>query len=101
MNTDFERMQFPGKNNNGLNEISDNEVYSEIVAKIKIEKQLDEELTKMVRDNPIDFIMAMLIKMGQICVEANAETMDLKQKSTLDNQRYEIKCKITVKKVKK
>ena len=64
------------------------------------EKRVDEELTKMVRDKPMDFIMAMLVRMGQMCVEANAETMDLKQKSTLDNQRYEIKCKITVKKVK-
>lgn len=66
----------------------------------KIQKQVDEELTKLVRDKPMDFIMVMLVRMGQMCVEANAETMELKQKSTLDNQRYEIKCKITVKKVK-
>ena len=66
----------------------------------KIEKLVDEELSKMVRDKPMDFIMAMLVRMGQMCVEANAETMDLKQQSTIEEQRYEIKCKITVKKVK-
>ena len=66
----------------------------------KIEKLVDEELSKMVRDKPMDFIMAMLVRMGQMCVEANAATMDLKQESTIEEQRYEIKCKIIVKKVK-
>lgn len=66
----------------------------------KLEKLVDAELTKLVRDNPTDFIMAMLVRMGQMCVETNAETLDLKQKSTLDGVRYEIKCRITTKKVK-
>lgn len=66
----------------------------------EIEKLVDEELTKLVRDKPMDFIMAMLVRMGQMCVETHASTMDLKQKSTLQNERYEIKCKITIKKVK-
>lgn len=66
----------------------------------KIEKLVDEKLLEMVKDKPMDFIMAMLIHMGRMCVEANAATMDLKQCSTFKNQRYEIKCKISVKKVK-
>jgi len=66
----------------------------------KFEKRVDEELSRMVRDRPVDFIMAMLVRMGEMCVEANAETMDLKQQSTLNKIRYEIKCKISVKKVK-
>jgi len=33
MDTDFERMQFPGIYNNGLNVISDDDVYKELAAK--------------------------------------------------------------------
>lgn len=65
-----------------------------------IEILVAEKLLTMVRDKPMDFIMAMLNSMGKLCVEANAETMDLKQEITIEKQRYEIKCKIIVKKVK-
>ncbi len=65
-----------------------------------IEKLVDQKLSEMVRDKPVEFIMAMLIRMGQMCVETNAATMDLSQESTLSNQRYQIKCKITLKKIK-
>lgn len=54
----------------------------------------------MYKEEPMKFISAMLIKMGEMCVETNAATIDLKQESTLSNVRYEIQCKILVKKVK-
>lgn len=68
------------------------------------EKQIeiigDNYLSKMIKEKPREFIMAMLIKMGQMCVEANAGTVDLMQNSTIEKQRYLIKCHIAVKKVK-
>ena len=66
----------------------------------KIEKLVDEKLSEMVRDKPVEFIMAMLVIIGKMCVETNAETMDLSQESTIENQRYEIKCKISLTKIK-
>lgn len=66
----------------------------------KIEKLVDEKLSEMVRDKPVDFIMFMLIRMGQMCVETNAATMNLSQESTIKNQRYKIKCKISLTKIK-
>jgi len=63
------------------------------------EKQVDKELTKIVKGKPINFIRFMLVRIGQMCVEANAETMDLKQEATIENQRYEVSCKIKIKAV--
>lgn len=67
----------------------------------ELEKLVDEKLSEMVNDEPMKFIRFMLIIMGQMCVEANAETMNLNQESTFNKVRYEVKCKITVKKVNK
>jgi len=66
----------------------------------KLDELVDKKLSELIKGKPVDFIMVMLIRMGQMCVETNAETMDLSQQSTINNQRYQIKCKITVKKVK-
>ena len=66
----------------------------------ELEKLVDKKLSEMVRDKPVEFIMAMLAIMGKMCVETNAETMNLSQESTIENQRYEIKCKISLTKIK-
>ena len=65
-----------------------------------LDELVDKKISDLIKGKPVDFIMAMLVRMGQMCVETNAETMDLSQQSTINNQRYQIKCKITVKKVK-
>lgn len=65
-----------------------------------IEKSVEKKLLSMIKDNPTQLIMWMMIQMGKMVVESGASTLDLKQESTFDGQRYEIKAKITSKKIK-
>jgi len=66
----------------------------------EIEELFNETLSGLVKGEPISFIRYMLVKIGEMCVEANAETMNLNQECTLNHIRYDIDCKITVKKLK-
>lgn len=66
----------------------------------KIEKDVEKRLVEMIKERPSDLMMFMMIHMGKMVVETNAGSMELKQQSTFNGQRYEIKAKITVKKVK-
>lgn len=65
-----------------------------------VSEDVEKALLGMINDNPQSVMMFMLIEMGKMAVEANAGSIDLKQKSTIEGQRYEIKAHITVKKVK-
>ena len=67
--------------------------------KTKQEQLADQALAKMMKENPQSVMMYMLIQMGKMAVEANAGSIELKQCSTFGKQRYEVKAKITVKKV--
>lgn len=66
----------------------------------KIDELIQDRLCKMIKDEPAQMLQHMVIQAGRACVEANASTMDLKSESTLEGQRYEIKCKISIKKTK-
>jgi len=66
----------------------------------EIDKLVEEKVIKMIKERPTDMIMFMLVQMGKMVIETNAGSLELKQESTLDGQRYEIKAKITVKKIK-
>jgi len=67
----------------------------------KLEAAVEKELQKMLKENPSSLMMWMMIQMGKTVIDTNAGSLELKQESTLDGQRYEIKAKITVKKIKK
>lgn len=71
------------------------------LSKEELSKLVDDELCQMIKDNPAQMVSHLLIQMGRMCVEANAATMDIKQQSDFDGQRYEVKAKITLKKIKK
>jgi hypothetical protein len=60
----------------------------------------EKEFLKLMKENPTQIIMWTLIQMGKMVVETNAATLDLKQESTFNGIRYEVKAKITAKKVK-
>lgn len=62
--------------------------------------ELEKELLKIIKEYPSQLMMWMMIQFGKLCVETNAATADLKQESTFDGQRYEIKARITAKKIK-
>lgn len=65
----------------------------------EFQKKFDERFSQLVKSSPADFAMAMLVKMAEMCVEANAATMDLKQQSTIEGKRYQVKCKISIKEI--
>jgi hypothetical protein len=65
----------------------------------EIDNDVEKKLISIIKDDPTQLIMWMLIQMGKMCVETNAASMDLKQCSTFGKQRYQVKAKITVKKV--
>lgn len=66
----------------------------------EFEKKVEEELAKIVRDNPTRIMMFMMVEMGKIVIETNAGEAVIKQGAIFGDQRYEIKAKITVKKLK-
>lgn len=65
-----------------------------------IDDAVEKKLLQMLEEKPANMMMWMLIQMGKTVLKTNAGEMKLKQKATLDGQRYEITAKITVKKVK-
>jgi hypothetical protein len=69
------------------------------MTKKEIDKLVDEELTKLITADSTKFIMFMLIKMGEMCIDTNADSLVLKQESTLNHVRYQIRCRITVKEI--
>lgn len=70
------------------------------ITKEQLAEAVDKELADMIKNDPARMAQHMLIQMGRMCVEANAAVMDIKTESTLEDNRYEIKCKITIKKIK-
>lgn len=65
----------------------------------QIDKLVDEKMSALIKGKPVDFVLAMLVKMGQMCVESNAATMDVKTEATIENKRYEVKAKIRIKQI--
>jgi hypothetical protein len=63
-------------------------------------EKFSQELLKMFNENPVQLTEFMAIAAGKMCIEANAEKMDVIIQSDFDDTRYEIKVKTTVKKVK-
>lgn len=54
-------------------------------------------LVELMQKEPVKILQWMLVQLGFQMIEANAETMELKQESTLKGKRYRIvsKSKIT------
>jgi hypothetical protein len=61
--------------------------------------EFDKKLSKVLKDNPTELILWMLVQMGKTVLETGAGSMDLKTEATLEKQRYQVKAKITLKKV--
>jgi len=70
------------------------------LTKEKLDELVQEELCQMIKDDPARMVQHLLIQIGKMCVEANAETMDTKTQATLDGVRHEISCKMRIKKLK-
>jgi len=66
----------------------------------EISKRVEDELLNMVKVDHTRMIMFMLSHMGKMVVETNADTLDLSQDATINKERYKIKARITVKKLK-
>ena len=71
-----------------------------MITKEEMNKAIQKELSRLIKDAPAEMLQHMVIQAGRTCVEAHASTMDLKSESTLEGRRYEIKCKISVKEIK-
>jgi hypothetical protein len=67
--------------------------------KTELDNAVEKRFISLIKENPTELVMWMLIQMGKMCVESNAESMDLKQCSTFGKQRYQVKAKITIEKV--
>lgn len=67
----------------------------------KEEKLAEKFLMKFMKENPLEVIRWVLIKLGQEMYSSHAETMQIKQDSDLaPNERYEVACKIKITKIK-
>lgn len=66
----------------------------------KEEKLAEKCFIKLFNDEPVKIIQMSLLLFGTHMVEANAETMKLKQQSDIEGDRYEITINAKVKKVK-
>jgi hypothetical protein len=67
----------------------------------EIDKLVEQRLLKMMEDDPTTLITYFVIQMGKEAVKVNADYLNLETESTIEGQRYKIKCRITTKKVKK
>ncbi len=67
--------------------------------KEKPDAAVQKELKRMIIEDPTKMVAFMLLQMGNMCVDAHAGTMTIKQESDIKKQRYEISCKIKIKKV--
>jgi len=65
----------------------------------EVEKKAEQQLLNWLKEDPAKLTMFMLLQMGRMAVESNAGSLILKQESDIENQRYEIRAKITLKKI--
>ena len=66
----------------------------------QIIEQAENFLAKLMEEQPLKFIQVMLVTMAKELVSANAATSTIKQKSTINGNRYLIETKIKITKVK-
>jgi hypothetical protein len=64
-------------------------------------EKFSQELLKMFYENPVQLTEFMAIAAGKMCIEANTEKMDVIIQAEYEGTQYEIKVKISLKKVKK
>lgn len=67
----------------------------------EIDELIDAKLYGMLKDDPVKMTVFMLSQLGRQAVNANAGEMTISQESNIDEHRYKIKCKVTVKKIGK
>lgn len=65
------------------------------------EKLAEKFLMKFMKENPLEVVKWVLIKLGQEMYSSHAETMRIEQDSYLaPNERYKVVCKIKITKIK-
>jgi hypothetical protein len=63
----------------------------------ELEKLVDKEIVRMIKDEPVKMIQFFLSQMGNHCYESNAEEMTISQEQNIDGKRHEVKAVITIK----
>lgn len=67
----------------------------------ELDKQLDQELTKLLEENSVKTLSFFILQFGRHMVDANAEELRLSVHATLSGKRYKVTCVSTVEEITK